>query len=119
LAILRRFWSRHFWRSQTISSEKSFTTTVVPMYIAIFLKVIVISDCSHVCSGLPDFSWYNIQNGEKCTTRPQNIPTDHEIYQMAKKLTPKYSAQRPSKIKIFGIFGMKICKPSGNPVSDL
>jgi hypothetical protein len=88
------------------------------MYIAIFLKVIVISDCSHVCSGLPDFSWYNIQNGEKCTTRPQNIPTDHEIYQMAKTYTKIFRSKAFQNIN-FGIFGMKICKPSGNPVSDL
>jgi hypothetical protein len=57
--------------------------------------------------GLPDFSWCKYTKTGKryqmttnYTQRSQNMPT--------------FSIPRPSKFTQIGIFGMQICKPSGN-----
>jgi hypothetical protein len=56
--------------------------------------------------GLPDFYWYKISKGEKCTKLPQTIPNGHIIYQTS-------SIARPSKFYSNWYFWFENI-PSGN-----
>jgi hypothetical protein len=74
-------------------------------------------------AGLPDFSWHKIPMREKIYQM-----TIKHMYQMAVKLTQllqiipngrkiyqSLPLQDPTKYTLIGIFGLKICIPSGNP----
>jgi hypothetical protein len=60
-------------------------TSILPVSKLSALGMTVIA--LHVCTGLPDFSWYNIPKWQKYSQCPQNIPNAHKIYQMATKYT--------------------------------
>jgi hypothetical protein len=67
--------------------------------------------------GLPDFSWYNIPKREE-TYHKIYIPNGHKIYQIrpnGHKMYQHLPLQDPPKFTQIGIFGLKICMPSGNP----
>jgi hypothetical protein len=71
--------------------------------------------------GLPDFSWYSKPKREKIYQTGHKNTKCNKIYQNSHKNTKchkryqKYPSKGLPKCTKFGIFGMKIYIPSGNP----